>query len=200
MNGSKDIFLDKNLKYGGFYELAIQVCPSIDNYPVRLYTDFIWGLENVEGPYDESFNPISTDMKNFQHRGIMRLGKYSIPFITYNIRETEPIETRFNWFDICFYTATVEKVFGKEYNTWVENPKVPQEITDFLIETVKKLFIIYPFKLAMLGFEVSGRYYLDDLETPLDTYGTNLTFYLGECNYKEVSIQNKKLVIKIEEL
>jgi len=56
MTGAKDIFLDKDLMCGGFYELALQVCPSIDNEPIQLYTDYIWSLENVEGPYHDNFN------------------------------------------------------------------------------------------------------------------------------------------------
>lgn len=117
MTEKKNIFLDKDLRCGGFYELAIQVCPSIDNDPIKLYTDFIWTLNNVSGPFDEDFNTIQTDIEIFQHRGLIRLDNFVIPFLTYNVRETEPIETGFNWFDICFYTAAIEHVFGSEYQT-----------------------------------------------------------------------------------
>ena len=68
MTEQKDIFLDKDLRWGGFYELAIQVCPSIDNNPIKLYTDFIWTLNNVSGPFDEDFKKIETNIENFQHR------------------------------------------------------------------------------------------------------------------------------------
>jgi hypothetical protein len=44
MTEQRDIFLDKDLRCGGFYELAIQVCPSTNNDPIKLYTDFIWTL------------------------------------------------------------------------------------------------------------------------------------------------------------
>lgn len=90
---SRDIFLHKDLRCGGFFELAIQVCPSIDNQPIQLYTDYVWSLDNVKGPYDDNFNPIQTNIEQFGHRGLIRLGKYEIPFMTYNVRETEPIET-----------------------------------------------------------------------------------------------------------
>jgi len=200
MREAKDIFLDKDLRCGGFYELAIQVCPSIDNEPIQLYTDYIWSLENVKGPYDDSFNLIQTDIEIFQHRGLIRLGEYQIPFMTYNVRETEPIETGFNWLDVCFYTAAIEHVFGAEYLTWTENPKVPKELSDFFKDTMKHLYRIYPFKLAILDYEVSGQYYLDDLGKPLSNNWQTSAFYVGQDNFEQIANENKKLVTKIEEL
>ena len=197
---SKEIFLDKDLRLGGFYEVAIQVCSSIDNEPIQLYTDYIWTLGNVEGPFDENFNLEQIDIEIFQHRGIVQLGKYEIPFITYNIREDEPVETGFNWFDICFYTAAIEHVFGAEYQTWTENPKVPKELSSFLRKTIKQLYKIYPFKLAMLDFEVSGQYYLSDLQKPLTNNWTTSAFYVGQDKFEQIADENKRLATKVEEL
>jgi hypothetical protein len=200
MTNSKDIFLDKGLRVGGFYELAIQVCPSIDNGPIKLYTDFIWKLKNVEGPYDINYNSIEVDIGNIQHNGILYLDNYVIPFRTYNIREDEPVETGFNWFDICFYTATIEKVFGSEYQTWTENPNVPKELRNFFHKAIKQLFKVYPFQLAILGFEVSGQYYLDDLKKPLLNGWTPSGFFIGQNNFEPISSDNKKFVTKIEDI
>lgn len=200
MTELKDIFIDKDLRCGGFYELAIQVCPSIDNDPIKLYTDFIWTLDNVSGPFDEDFKTIKTDIENFQHRGLIRLDNFDIPFMTYNVRETEPIETGFNWFDICFYTTAIEHVFGSEYQTWTENPKVPRQLTDFFVKTLKDLYKIFPFKLAMLDFEVSGQYYLDDLAKPLTNNWTTSNFFVGQNNVNFIAPENRKFVKQIEEL
>ncbi|MPR37031.1 hypothetical protein [Salmonirosea aquatica] len=200
MTEQKNIFLDKDLRCGGFYELAIQVCPSIDNNPIKLYTDFIWTLNNVSGPFDEDFNSIQTDIENFQHRGLIRLDNFVIPFTTYNVRETEPIDIGFNWFDICFYTAAIEYVFGSEYQTWTENPKVPKELTDFFTKTLKDLYKIFPFELAMLDFEVSGQYYIDDLSKPLTNNWSISTFYLGQKSYGLIATENRKFIKRIEEL
>ena len=200
MTELKDIFLDKDLRCGGFYELAIQVCPSIDNDPIKLYTDFIWTLNNVSGPFDEDFKTMQTDIENFQHRGLIKLGNFDIPFMTYNIRETEPIETGYNWFDICFYTAAIEHFIGSEYQTWTENPKVPIELSAFFTSILKDLYKIFPFKLAMLDFEVSGQYYLEDLIKPLTNSWTTSTFYVGQKNYDLIAIENRKFVKRIEEL
>ena len=117
MTTAKDILLDEDYRLGGFYELAIQVCPSYNNEPIKRYTDFIWTLPNVEGPFDKSYTLMPVDISNTKHDGVLHLDNYSIPFLTYNIREDEPIETGFNWFDICFYTGAIEKVFGAEYQT-----------------------------------------------------------------------------------
>ena len=120
--------------------------------------------------------------------------------MTYNVRETEPIDTGYNWFDICFYTAAIETVFGSEYKTWTENPKVPKELLDFLLKALKELYKIFPFKLAMLDFEVSGQYYLEDLSKPLSNNWTTSTFYVGQKNYDLIAIENRKSVKLIEEI
>ncbi|NHM08329.1 hypothetical protein G4D82_13960 [Flavobacterium sp. CYK-4] len=200
MTKSSDILLDKEIRTGGFYELAIQVCHSIDNEPIRHYTEFIWSLENVIGPFDVNNNPIPVDIANIQHIGVLQLENYAIPFMTYNIREEEPIETGFNWFDICFYATAIEKVFGAEYQTWTENPKVPEQLKMFFAKTLKELYKIYPFQLAILDYEVSGQYYLDNLKTPL-TYGwTPSSFFVGKDNYKHISKDNRKFVSIIEDI
>jgi len=200
MTNSKDIFLDKELKTGGFYELAIQVCPSADNEPIKLYTEFIWTLSNVEGPFDFDYNKISADIENIRHNGILKLGNYEIPFMTYNIREDEPIETGFNWFDICFYTTAIEKVFGEEYQTWTENPKVPNEIKTFFNSMVKSLYKIHPFQLATIDFEVSGQYYLDNLKEPLTDTWMPTNFFVGQNNFEIISPTMKKYVTIIENI
>lgn len=200
MTKSNDILLDKELRTGGFYELAIQVCCSADNEPIRLYTDFIWTLQNVDGPFDINNNSIPIDIVNIQHIGILHLDNYEIPFMTYNIREDEPVETGFNWFDICFYTAAIEKVFGSEYQTWTENPKVPVELKKFFAKTLKQLYKIHPFQLAILDFEVSGQYYLDNLKTPLINSWTPSSFYVGQDNYEHIAKNNRKFVTKIEDI
>jgi|SRR5690606_15164204 len=200
MAEGKEIFLDKDLRLGGFYELAIQVCPSMDNEPIQLYTDYIWSLENVRGPYGDNFNLILPDIATFQHRGLIQLGEYEIPFMTYNVRETEPIETGFNWFDVCFYTAAIEHIFGAEYQTWTENPKVPKELSEFFKDTMKQLYQIYPFTLAMLDYEVSGQYYLSDFGKPLGNNWQTTTFYVGQDKFDKIANENKRLVAKVEEL
>ena len=196
MTENKDIFQRKDLKTGGFYELSIQVCPSIDNEPIEKYTDYIWALNDVIGPFDNDFNVIKVDCKNFEHNGLLRLDKYIIPFKTYNIREEEPVEIGYNWFDICFYTAAIEHVFGADYKTWTEKPKCPPQIESFFISVAKELFNVYGFKLAIIDFEASGQYYLSDLSKPVET-PFYPRFIVGTQNMDLIANENKDRVIFI---
>ena len=198
MTNSKDLFLDKEIRLGGFYELAIQVCSSVENDPIKKYTDFIWTLDNVQGPFDDNYNKIKTDIEIFSNNGLIKIDNFELPFLTYNVRETEPIETGFNWFDICFYTAAIEKVFGSEYQTWVEKPKSPKQLDYFFLTTVKKLFEIYPFKLAILGYEVSGQYYFDNLMQEFEYDSTPTKFFIGQKNLELVAAKNRNLITIID--
>jgi hypothetical protein len=85
MTNSNDILLDKLLRTGGFYELAIQVCSSADNEPIKNYTDYIWKLNNVYGAFDVNHKSIPVDIENIKHNGVLHLDNYAIPFSTYNI-------------------------------------------------------------------------------------------------------------------
>ena len=193
MTETKDIFQNEEFRRGGFYELCIQVCPSVNIEPIIKYTDFIKSLENVDGPFDENFELTDIKIKNFEHEWVLNLDNYSIPFKTFNIHETEPIETGFNWFDICFYTSTIEEIFGAEYQTWTENPKCPTELTEFLRKTLFDLNGIYKFQLAMIDFEISGQYYLADMSKDFNNW-TNSNFFVNEKDAHLISERNKGVV------
>jgi hypothetical protein len=195
----KELFLNPELRTGGFYELAIQVCPSANNLPIKNYTNYIWEQNYIEGPFDENFNLISVKIENNQHRGVITFGDYKIPFMTYNIREDEPIETGYNWFDICFYTAAIEHVFGEEYQTWINPPKVPIELNIFLKKIAVELYKIFPFQLALKDFEVSGEYYLKDLEENL-VLPYRPQFMIGKDNIENIKESNKPFMIIMEDL
>lgn len=193
----KTLFKNPDLKTGGFYELSIQVCPSIDQEPIQLYTDYVWSLTNVDGPYDYDFNRIGINIEQFEHQGILTLNQYLIPFKTYNIRETEPVETGFNWFDICFYTTAIEHVFGPEYQTWTEVVNPPPLLHNFLVDTMKKLNALFPFELAMIDFEVSGMYYLKDLQAA-GVYYPHAEMYVNRSAYGKVNDEYKSFVRTID--
>ncbi len=199
MANTKDLFLDEELRAGGgWYELSIQVCPCANDEPINLYTEHIWKLENVEGPYDYKYNLLTPNIENIEHKGVLNLGNFAIPFMTYNIREDEQIETGFNWFDICFYTTAIERVFGSEYQMWNRNPKIPKPLDVFIKKTSKDLYRLYPFQLAMLDFEVSGCYYLNDLKENLLGDSTSSAFFVGMENYNLINEDNKRFVTKLD--
>ncbi|WP_192502058.1 hypothetical protein, partial [Flavobacterium sp. PL002] len=149
------------------------------------YTDFIWNLKNVDGPFDKNFNIIEVNIENMEHQGIMNLGNYSIPFKTFNIREENPIETGYNWFDISFYAEAIEKIFGEEYTTWTEIQNSPKLLTAFFHQVMKSFFEIHNFELAMIDYEVSGQYYFSDLKSNFENY-TSTKFYIAKKQIEEV--------------
>ncbi|MBC7921443.1 MAG: hypothetical protein H7Z75_10200 [Ferruginibacter sp.] len=193
MTDAKELFCDKSIRCGGFYELCIQVCLSVDTKPIETYTNHIWKLENVDGPYDNEFNKITVNIENYEHQGIIQIDKYLIPFRTFNIREQEPVETGYNWFDISFHTAAIESVFGNEYQTWIENPNPPKILQNFLLNAMKKLFNLYSFQLAFIDYEVSGQYYLGDLKNKLN-YSIPVQFFIGRENFNQIAEENRNLI------
>jgi hypothetical protein len=193
----RELFLNNDLRCGGFYELCIQVSSSIELEPIHSYTKYIWNLPNVEGPYDKNFDKVQLEEEPWmEYQGILNVNKYSIPFQTFNISENEPIETGFNWFDISFHTEAIEAVFGHGYNTWKGIPKPPELLKSFIHDTASNLYKLHPFKLGLLGFEVSCQYYLDDLKTDLQNMGYT-EFLVGRENLHLISSGNRKEVIII---
>ena len=194
----KDIYLKQELRLGGFYELTIQVCPSSNMAPIKKYTEYIKSLKNVEGPFDRNFDLTNIEVETFEHEWILNIENLSIPFKTFNIHEDEPIETGFNWFDVCFYTETIQELFGEEYKTWDENPKCPTELMDFFTKLINDLNNIYKFHLAMIDFEISGQYYLEDLSRDFANW-SNSKFFVNEKDAHLITEQNTKVVTIINE-
>lgn len=200
MTDIKDIYLDKELRTGGFYELSIQVCPSTNNEPIALYTDFIWSQKNVAGPLDKNYNYIPIDIENNLHEGVLHLDKCAIPFITYNVREITSNDTGFNWFDIGFHASTIEKVFGNEYQTWKEHPNVPRELDNYFLTIMKQFYEIFQFQLALIGHEISGEYYLNYLKQREVKSWPCLRCFMDESNFEQIAIENRSFVSKIERI
>ena len=56
-----------------------------------------------------------------------------------------------------------------------------------------KLKAKLPFELAIIGVEVSGQYYLQDLETEMENQ-PNLKFYVGKDKLERIAESNKNLI------
>ncbi len=197
MTDTKSLFQNNDLRCGGFYELCIQVCPSIDTKPIQLYTNYFWTLDNIEGPFDKEFNKIQIPNEYYELQGLLTLDNFIIPFKTFNIREQEPIETGSNWFDISFYTATLDYVFGLTNQHWSESDSCPTILKNFLVDTMRKFYSVHSFQLAFLDFEISGQYYLNDLKGDLNNL-TNTKFFVGKENYTEIKSDFKSLVTIVD--
>jgi len=197
MTDTKSLFQNEDLRCGGFYELCIQVCPSIDTKPIELYTNYFWTLANIQGPFDKDFNKVQIPSEFYELEGLLTLESFIIPFKTFNMREQEPIETGSNWFDISFYTATLDYVFGLTNQHWRESDSCPSILKDFLLDMIRKFYSIHRFQLAFIDFEISGQYYLNDLKGNLNNW-TNTKFFVGKENYNEIKRDYKSLVTIVD--
>ena len=97
--------------------------------------------------------------------------------------------------DLTEYKA-IEKVFGEEYTTWTEVQNPPILLKKFLEETMKNLYTIYPFQLAMIDYEISGQYYLNDLKSEFENF-TYSKFYIGKEFECKIAENNKPNIIVI---
>lgn len=197
----KSVFLDKEFKGGDFYELSMKITQSVDNNVVKIYTDYIWNLDNVYGPYDSDFNLIQTDVTIFQHNGVLRLDDYYIPFMTFCINDSESNEKGNTVFDICIDTTAVVRIFGSEYELWMGSD-VPKQLSDFFYSIAKQLYKCYPFQLGILGWEVSsGRYNLDYLTSNrLSTVVIdNVSFFVGKEAYNALLDFNKQYITIVDD-
>lgn len=189
----KEVFQNKDLRTGGFFELCIQVSNSSNNDIIQNYFDYFWNLPNIEGPFDENLNSVNKKL-DYRLEGILNIGEKTIPFINFNIREENPIETGSYWFDISFYISTIERVYQLEPTNWDEESNCPEELSDYLIQLMKKLNAISSFKLALLDFEISGEYRLEELNKSDLVNWSNSKFYIGNENLKAISNENLKYI------
>lgn len=196
MNTIPNIFFDEDIRNSSCYELAIQVSEDENTLLINKYAQFVWNLETVHGPLDPVGNKIEFDSNILYHDGIVRLGKHDVPFRLHVDKE----EPGSHWFCVCFYTAVITKVFGSKYKTYTEFPHVPNAITGFFKQIMKELYSIHPFLLAMVGHEVSGQYYLKDLQGELSEIWKPDTFYIGRIYQSIISDENKQCITYIEDL
>lgn len=187
----KELITDKNLNAGCYLELAIQVCKSSETEPIKKYFDLLWKLKEVTGPFDNDYKEI--DKYSYIQYGILNVENYKIPFRTFNIREENPIKTGFIWFDLCFTESAIQKIFGEEFEITGENSKNPEVLIKFLKYIMQQLNAEFPFELAIIDVEVSGQYYLKDLETEIEN-PPNLKFYIGKEKSERIAEVNKRLI------
>lgn len=192
-----EIFFDENIQESSFYELAIQVSEDKNTKISLKYAQYIWSLNEVEGPLDAEGNLVEFDVEKYYHDGIVQLGKHIIPF-RLNVDKEEPGSY---WFGICFYSDAITKVFGSKYKTYTEFPVVPNAITKFFVKLMKELNSIHPFLLALVGSEVSGQYYLRNFANDMsDNIISNCLFYVSSKNFKTICEENKKYFTVIDDL
>ena len=185
MSSVKQIFIDSDIRCGGFFELAIQVSPSSEQDSVRAYRTLIWQLSEVQGPYDAHMNLIPSDPDGYKQEGVLSLGNRHIPFKLHYIKE-EPFDSGYNWFTLSIYTATIGRVFDLQYSTFTGIGELPEALDNFLVNLMKSLNKIFPFLLALKDFDITGEYYLENLQKPGLLNWTGSHFYVPQKYWKTV--------------
>ena len=194
MTEDKSYFL-KHINQGCFfYELAILVCQIENSRPIADYTNYFWNLENVTGPFDKNFNKIEVNYE-LKLYGILKLGNYKFPFLTMNIQEEL---ANGNWFDICFYTSSVEEILGLEKDYLINESFHPLILEKFFETTLNNLSLIYTFEIALAGTEMGGMYDLEifqkeELKSP---YGL---FYIDTKNTTQILESNRRYLRIIDQ-
>jgi hypothetical protein len=64
---------------------------------------------------------------------------------------------------------------------------------------MQELYRIHPFKLALLDFEISGEYRIEDLNDNEFVNWSNSILYIGEENLQKISNENLKHIKVIDQ-
>ncbi|MEM1326061.1 MAG: hypothetical protein AAGI23_08915, partial [Bacteroidota bacterium] len=138
------------------------VCENTYQQPVRDLIKRLFELDFVKGPFTSDFEATHIGNSAFENIGYIEVDNKKVPFKTFNIPEDG--EGGSNWLDICIYTAMYEKILGHEYITWDTNAKWYEGIDQLLTQILNELNQVYPIRIGVLGFEISGMYYLQTLK------------------------------------
>ena len=185
MKTAKDIWNNIELRCGGFYELAIEVS---DNNKSRTWIErclnAIFELDFIKGPFDHDLNNtrfyLDLEFGYGENLGYLKIADKELPFKIVFISEEGQNES--NWISLCFYTAMYEQLLGKEYQTWAINAKWHQGLDNKLITILNYLNNTQKIRMGLLGFEVSGQYYLKSLKENELTYNdvSHTKFYVNK--------------------
>jgi hypothetical protein len=151
---------------GGFYELAIELGPRSDER-LRTALEMIWQYDGLDGCYEDSRAEPSNQPRLMPSLEIRQLGIATLPngrqlaCGSFTVREDNGTD----W--IGFYLpmgalASVYDVgaypFGDETSrTWRE------PLDDWLTQIAGVVFAAVPFSLALVGHEVSGMAYAEEI-------------------------------------
>lgn len=159
---AQELWENKELRKGGVYELAMEVCSNKEKQPIIDLAQALFELEMVHGPFNRDFETAPLDTVYFRSIGYLEVGEIQVPFVLFFISEEG--EGRSNWLDISIYTSLYEEAFGEEYKTWAEEATWNEDLEMILIQILEQLNDQYKIRLGLLGYEISGLYTLQDLQ------------------------------------
>lgn len=199
MLSKKELFSIIPDEFSGYYELSIQIKENGVTNPFLDYSDYWWNQDEVEGPYDVDFNRISFSPDQTELNGILTLGNTYLPFkISYNQWIWSTAENvRCFKYTISFSSEHIEQVFGEEHKVWRTAKDSPLVLQSQLEKTLQELYKIYPFEIAVIGFEIRE---LATLELLIQgsTDDTDSSFYVDSRIYATINDASKQRVNQLQ--
>lgn len=142
-----------------FYELALEVCTNQEKKPIEQLAQALFELPYVRGPLTkQTLEPTKLDTEYFDHAGYLRIGEKEIPFSLFFISEGAIGGS--NWLDMGMYATVYEEVEG--LGRYVV--KEEEALKELFLQIAKYLYTVYPFRVGLIGYEVSGMYSLQCLK------------------------------------
>jgi hypothetical protein len=167
----------------GYYELSIQVCPTVYPKGTEDFVNYFLSQKNIT---------VERQEKNFNCGRILFKEK-KMPYQFFISTHLDELGINYYWISILFMPQDIENVFGSEYEVWAVEPNVPKELDIFLENLAYQFYLFYPFKLGMIGFEVRTSYSINLLHNKIegDCYAKCFT---GIEHYKYIHPDNQKWV------
>jgi hypothetical protein len=169
------IFTEDNVWFGGFYELAIEIGKSpnenLHSSLIEIWNDPLLDgcyLDRNREPYEQDkINPLNIKIENVLHlQGLIRLPNNKWTACgTCIIMEDEGSD----WLDFYIPLGSLSKYYdtdGYPFNEKNKNNLSWQSTIDDLLSTLgNNLFSKVNYKLGLIGFEVSGEYYSENIKS-----------------------------------
>ena len=166
---SDKIFTDNDAWTGGFYELGIEV-GGRDDARLEVALKAIWQARVLEGCWlDRTTEPVSSSRvaPNFSSAkeghlyGIATLPNFTrVGCATCVVREE-----LLDWLNFYIPMGALETAYparGFPFGS-ADSTQWRQELDHWFVELARKVFTAVPYKLALIGHEISGEAYSDEI-------------------------------------
>lgn len=145
--------------YGSYYELAMELGPTGNDAHLEVALKALWRAPGLTGPWSSrgSFSElpdavVGADLEHILY-GVATVGAHQpIGVVMHVVREPQGSD----WVDICFPTGMLNHLYALEYPLYSHPNSWRSEIDAFLVKIAASVFASCPFRLALIGEEVSG--------------------------------------------
>ena len=167
----------------GFYELSIQICPLVYAKPVQEYANYFLSLKNVN----------AENIQKNSNSGTIAFDGKQLPYQFYISTYLDEIGIKYHWISILLKPQDIETIFGAEYEVWALEPVVPKQLDTFLEDLAYHWYLLHPFKLGMIGFEIRTSYSINTLHKKLEDR-CYAKCYTGIAHYPYIHQDNRQWV------